>query len=279
MLQAANTAGLGLHTLRHDKLRILLTSLRHVTRSFGPAHSVGNLVDPTVCGFRHGRAGRRPACFFEDNAVGRKRPGTKAYERYARYKRAKTVAEFYELGGQSRDLAHDLKVGLARVGAAASDEPLESDHSADLHEPLENGEASSEKDSALRPLGDDAQESQEVAPSVPESVQKAARLVSRTHGGRSGTYVSQHTGWVTKAESADEDVAALGHELIQEIEKHDAVARNILRLRMRCASFADKDLNHWLQKIQVKRATRASCHRIEECAASLMQFFAEETVE
>ena len=41
-----------------------------------------------------------------------KRPGTKAHRRYENYKKAKTVGEFYDLGGTTLDFNNDLNRGF-----------------------------------------------------------------------------------------------------------------------------------------------------------------------
>lgn len=58
-------------------------------------------------------------------AVNPKRPKSASYERYELYKKAKSVAEFYSLGGTRGDFKHDLSKGFVTVideEPAASDE-------------------------------------------------------------------------------------------------------------------------------------------------------------
>ena len=65
-------------------------------------------------------------CFCD---VSRKRKGSDAHRRYESYKRARTVGEFYELGGTARDLQHDYQRGL--VKRRAPDASEDSDECAD----------------------------------------------------------------------------------------------------------------------------------------------------
>merc|ERR1712060_184280 len=50
-------------------------------------------------------------CFEKTNP---KRPGTGAFKRYQKYKKAKTVREMLKLGGERIDVQHDFRKGYMR---------------------------------------------------------------------------------------------------------------------------------------------------------------------
>ena len=50
--------------------------------------------------------------FLQENP---KTPGSKSFQRYERYKCARSVAEFKELGGTAADLRYDEKKGFLSV--------------------------------------------------------------------------------------------------------------------------------------------------------------------
>lgn len=205
-------------------------------------------------------------CSFEDQVHGRKRPGSKAYERYQQYKHAKTLAEFHQLGGQRRDLFHDRKMGLLKLGPAvepATPEPRDSEAS-DAAEGEVEGE-----DTPMFQLGDGEREmadSEQVDPGLEEP---AGRLVTWTQGGRSG--VSRYfSGFANNQEGPDE--AALSRELIKAVVDHDSLARDVMKRWMLCASFAKHNVEEWLLQIQDEaEAAASSAERVAQCADRLRQ--------
>ncbi|KAJ8610085.1 hypothetical protein CTAYLR_007078 [Chrysophaeum taylorii] len=79
-----------------------------------------------------------------------KREGSKSHVRYESYKRAKTVREYYELGGSKADLTHDMKRGFVTVVTDASGATVTSGEAV----PEQRSEASAEAPADTVPWND-----------------------------------------------------------------------------------------------------------------------------
>lgn len=140
-----------------------------------------------------------PLCFKQENP---KRSGTKAHERYEKYKAAKTVEEALALGASRGDITNDIKAGICSQldgAAAAADVNPASKRPADALGPGSAQEEPPEKRAALAPPA-----APPVAPpAAPPAVQAAPAAVEAAS--TAGTSSSSSSG--AKPTSASEAAA------------------------------------------------------------------------